>query len=557
MKKILFAAALLSLLSIAVSARPPEEPVIDQAPPAVVRAYATTGGFAAVPLVPYDEVELSVSSPSGYVFQGTFPSGATPIYDLTDEEGLYAGDGVYTWELRFFPRPDAATKERMKKSRQEGDERTARIIAQEMAARTPPVQFGTFRTLGGTIIVPDGTTDEPQSPPVDGEGDDDASRDILHLDDVIITFSLCVGLDCVNGENFGFDTIRLKENNLRIHFDDTSTTASFPSNDWRIVINDTSNGGGNYFAIEDTSGGRTPFRIDAGAPTNAMRIDSAGDLGLGTDAPVYETHMKDGDTPTTRLEQDGSSGFTPQTWDVAGNETNFFIRDATSGSVYPFRIRPGAPTSSIDIEGSTGDVGFGTSSPEAPIHVRRTPAVNGLDLLLLENNGDVGIVLEDTTLSGDTWSIAATTPDTEPGIAIGQNFDWVTPLVDPLFFLDGSGHLTLDGVLTQGSSREVKENLAALDGETILDRLNELTVFEWSYKAAPDRRHMGPMAEDFHALFGLGADEKHLAPSDVTGVALAAVKELSEQLKEKDRRIAELEARLERLEEVLLADQAQ
>jgi hypothetical protein len=57
-----------------------------------------------------------------------------------------------------------------------------------------------------------------------------------------------------------------------------------------------------------------------------------------------------GDTPAIRIEQNSNSGFTAQTWDVAGNEANFFVRDITSGSRLPFRIRPGAPTSSIDIQ---------------------------------------------------------------------------------------------------------------------------------------------------------------------------------------------------------------
>ena len=35
--------------------------------------------------------------------------------------------------------------------------------------------------------------------------------DIVYTDDVIIQDSLCVGIDCVNNENFGFDTLRLKE----------------------------------------------------------------------------------------------------------------------------------------------------------------------------------------------------------------------------------------------------------------------------------------------------------------------------------------------------------
>ncbi|MBK6977362.1 MAG: tail fiber domain-containing protein [Cytophagaceae bacterium] len=78
--------------------------------------------------------------------------------------------------------------------------------------------------------------------------------------------------------------------------------------------------------------------------------------------------MKTGNTPGVRLEQDNSSGFTAQTWDVAGNEANFFVRDITNGSKLPFRIRPNAPTSSIDIA-STGNVGIGTSTPTVKLQV--------------------------------------------------------------------------------------------------------------------------------------------------------------------------------------------
>jgi hypothetical protein len=190
--------------------------------------------------------------------------------------------------------------------------------------------------------------------------------DIVHLDDVIIQFSLCIGNDCVNGENFGFDTQRLKENNLRIHFDDTSNSGSFPSNDWRIVINDSSNGGSSYFVIQDATASRDPFRIDAGAPTDALRVDASGDLGLGTSNPVVEIHVADGDSPTLRLEQNGSSGFTAQSYDVAANETNFFIRDVTNGSKLPFRLIPSAPTSSLLVD-SDGDVLIGgTASGNRP-----------------------------------------------------------------------------------------------------------------------------------------------------------------------------------------------
>ncbi|MBC8184460.1 hypothetical protein H8E88_25475 [candidate division KSB1 bacterium] len=71
------------------------------------------------------------------------------------------------------------------------------------------------------------------------------------------------------------------------------------------------------------------------------------------------------------MEQDGSCGWTPQTWDVAGNEANFFIRDATNGSTLPFRIQPGAPSSNLCLK-SDGKVGIGTWSPSFPLELETT-----------------------------------------------------------------------------------------------------------------------------------------------------------------------------------------
>src|SRR5262249_25984810 len=177
----------------------------------------------------------------------------------------------------------------------------------------------------------------------------EAVADMVIPDDLIVQGSTCIGLDCVNNENFGFDTLKLKENNLRIFFEDTSVSAGFPTNDWRVIINDSASGGANFFAIEDSTAVRQVFRVDAGARATSIRVDSAGRAGFGTAAPLLITHARSGDTPGHRLEQDGSGGFTPQTWDVAGNEANFFVRDLTGGSRLPFRIPPRATTSSIHI----------------------------------------------------------------------------------------------------------------------------------------------------------------------------------------------------------------
>src|SRR3979409_2743057 len=103
-----------------------------------------------------------------------------------------------------------------------------------------------------------------------------AMADFVIPDDLIVQGSACVGLDCVDGESFGFDTIRLKENNTRIKFDDTSTSVGFPNNDWQLTPKDSASGGLNKFSIENTTVATVPFTIVGPAPTNSLFIDSSG-----------------------------------------------------------------------------------------------------------------------------------------------------------------------------------------------------------------------------------------------------------------------------------------
>ncbi len=186
----------------------------------------------------------------------------------------------------------------------------------------------------------------------------------------IIHNSLCVGFDCADPEAFGDDTIRMKENNLRFHVDDTSAAASFPDNDWQLTFNDSANGGLNKFSVDDLTGAKTPFTIEAGARTNSLYVESSGEVGIGTNNPVGDIHVKIGDTPTFRLEQDASSGFGAQVWDMAGNEANFFIRDVTNGSSLPFRIKPGAPTNSLSIT-DNGKIGLGVQSAGSELEIKK------------------------------------------------------------------------------------------------------------------------------------------------------------------------------------------
>jgi trimeric autotransporter adhesin len=110
------------------------------------------------------------------------------------------------------------------------------------------------------------------------------------------------------------------------------------------------------------------------------------------------------------------------------------------------------------------------------------------------------------------------------------------------------------------SDRNRKEDFSTLDGESVLLRLRSVPVSKWRYKDEVDRtvRHIGPMAQDWHAAFGLSSDDKTINQGDLDGVNLAAVKaldarteSLKQQLIEKNREIAELKERLRRIEELL------
>jgi len=359
----------------------------------------------------------------------------------------------------------------------------------------------------------------------------------FHIGSGSIDGSLCVGNDCVASPAFGFDTIRLSENNLRIHFEDTSTAAAFPPNDWRIRINDSANGGASYYAIEDATAGRTPFRVNAGARNNALFVDSQGDVGIGTSTPATDIDIKIGDTPTVRLQQDGTSGFTPQTWDVAGNEAGFFIRDATSGSTLPFRIMTGgAPSQSLVID-DTGNVGIGAgTNPDAALHVQRSTGA-AVELLKLENNGGSFFTVHNSN-TGDDWFF--THENNAPNRFI------INSSVNPSegLFLENDGDMTIGGVLTENSDKNAKMAIEPVDGQEILAKLATLPVSTWTYTDDTSRaRHVGPMAQDFHALFGLGATETGISTLDTSGVALAAIQALVAQNEGLRARIEILEQR--------------
>ena len=508
------------------------------APPVdtVAEVYITPTKVVFEIVVEHDGLILSYVDPCGAVVEQYLDRGETPVIYNTDASGKLLDDGVYNWRLEARPIVDPQIAEILKDARKNNDQQIIYELKREGLLPVGIAQGG-YLTIDKGLFIEDQQEEGAQAP-----NDKSPNKDFVILDDLIVDGSACIGFDCVNGESFGFDTIRLKENNLRIKFDDTSVAASFPRNDWQLTANDSANGGASKFSIDDISGSRTPFTVEAGARSHSLYVDDGGRVGLGTSTPVVELHVVSGDTPTLRLEQSTSSGFAPQTWDLAGNETSFFIRDATNGSTLPFRIRPGADSNVLTID-TDSQVGIGTLTSDALLHVK--------------DSTDAKVLVENTTGTAATRSLfelknAGATQFTINNTAaavvwrMANNGDFTlsadgTGALE--FELASTGDLEIRGSLTEMSDVNSKENFSQIDPHEVLSRVNALPITTWNYKDNPaTTRHMGPMAQDFFATFGLGGTETGIAPRNMAAVALASIQGLSQEVEAKDARIQTLEA---------------
>jgi Chaperone of endosialidase len=548
-------------------------------PAAVAAASVSPLGIHFQPSVVYEKLTLTVSGPEGLILRREFAAGASAMFEAVGDDGKPLPDGAYTYELVAAPVLDRATRRALAAARQSGDDSAvAKLQAAGRLPRTPMIQSGAFRIAGGTLVQDDAKEPSGGNGSVQTKGlTPTTAADQVIPDDLIVQGSECVGLDCVNNENFGFDTIRMKENNTRIHFDDTSTSAGFPANDWRLIANDSASGGSSKFSIEDSTGAKTPFTITAGAATNSIFVDSTGRVGLRTSTPVLDLHINTSNTPAMRLEQNNSGGFTAQTWDIAGNEANFFVRDVTGGSRLPFRIRPGAPTSSIDIS-ADGDVGIGTASPDEALDIDRGTGASAnfkvqgdsAGYRIKDLNGPVDQKEAQFFVNDSLARLRGLTDAAAEG-ARGITLD----LADGDFAIGCSSNLTFDLTIgsaancltapgsninagstgfTATSSRTLKENLAPIQIGGILEKIANIGVYKYDFIAG-QKDLIGLMAEDFHQLFQHGSD-KLLNGQEVDMALWLAVQELTarnQQLTAQVAALTELTTRLAKLEAALTA----
>ncbi len=337
------------------------------------------------------------------------------------------------------------------------------------------------------------------------------TKDILQADDVIIQGSLNVGFDAVNNRNFGSDTQILSENNLRILFEDTSASASFPGNDWRLTANDATNGGEDYFSIDDATGNQTKvFKVEAGASSNTLVVADNNAIGIRTDAPLANSvHLKYGDTPTLRLQQDASSGFTQQTWDLAGNETSFFIRDVNNSSSLPFKIEAGCNENLFVLDDSQR-IGLNTVNPQAFLHARKQTENNAAETVAkfdVVDSGNDALYIDNASSTNSEFRsrLRGLNENGETGLTLLSMIDDTLGATEPAHIIDAT---TLSGaVLANHPVLQVQNNAAPL--LTV-----DYTGFVGVGVTAPSEK----IHTDGKIRMESGASNGHLISGDANGV---------------------------------------
>lgn len=269
------------------------------------------------------------------------------------------------------------------------------------------------------------------------------------------------------------------------------------------------------------------FDFDPDLAGGKVWITRLGNVGIGTRDPTatLTIHQEDhgGDMRLTGAGQTYTLG-------IRGGSGELVVQGASGVSQEVVRIRHDAPADSLVVD--PAGIGIGTGAPTADLTIH--DGSDGGDLQLTGGGGQYKVGIRgdsgDFVVQGDGGTfedflrIRDGSPDEaiviDPaGVGIGT--------ANPGAMLHVVGNAVLEGDIALGSSRTIKHDIERLDGAEVLGAVRDLPLYFWKYKDDPAQAtHVGPMAEDFHASFRLGRDDKHLSPADSAGLALAAVQGL-------------------------------
>jgi hypothetical protein len=207
---------------------------------------------------------------------------------------------------------------------------------------------------------------------------------------------------------------------------------------------------------------------------------------------------------------------------------------------------------------AAGGVGIGVNKVEAPLHVAPNAGGGGIIVGVDAFGGGYTALQMDVSSISNGYAKLQAIKSSGSAFgnlvlnAAGGNVGINTSA--PVYPLEmGSGAFcSVAGVWTSVSDRNVKENFTAITPGEVLAKVASLPITQWKYKIEPSGiKHIGPVAQDFHAAFGLGDSDKAIGSVDESGVALAAIQGLNQKLEsEAKAKDAEIEALKQNLAEL-------
>ncbi len=315
------------------------------------------------------------------------------------------------------------------------------------------------------------------------------------------------------------------------------------------------------FVWADGSGGSF-----ASTNTNQFLIKAANGVGIGTNAPARALQVGDVSTPGSegmmRFASRGSGivadwlrywdvGVPTSSTEITGRALSYVVDDPSLGSDPEMMIR-----------WDNGYVGFGVPYPVANMHLyshenpvifrMQSTAAPGFARLEFVSNpqGDVNEWRPGFIQSADAGGFTGALRFVVNGTGFANRFGGLETMrivngrvgirtATPQSELEVNGTV-LATTVVQTSDRNLKENFEPVDTREVLEKVVALPVTRWNFKGESGVEHIGPMAQDFHAAFATGEDDRHIATVDAGGVAFAAIKGLHEKLTEKEAEITKL-----------------
>jgi hypothetical protein len=290
------------------------------------------------------------------------------------------------------------------------------------------------------------------------------------------------------------------------------------------------------------AGATNSLKIDGDLDLNGNRLRNLKELGIGTEIPEAALHVVTTDTAPSgqiSLFEYSRSGGASSLQSVAR------LRAVTSSTMNNgFGAGLAFETEDVSSDPFTiaqiGAVRDGANRNGA-LHLQTGNTTDGLTTKMTVRSGGNVEMLRDLYIG----NVDGTDDDTIYFDSAGSEYLRWQEGQSRFMFSDDVWGTTF----YETSDRNLKEKFEDVDPMEVLDQVATMPITTWKFKEDDSAvRHIGPMAQDFHQAFGLGLDDRHISTTDADGVALAAIQALKQLLDDKDRKIHDLEARLQKLE---------